>query len=86
MSELRESITSYTKNRPYFLFGGAIEKDVGRMTGSKPSCVARRLREMARDGRLERRLVYEPKRNRLVVQYRFIRLKESRSSRVLSSK
>lgn len=71
MNEIRESITRYlrTTHSNNFAYGGMIEKEVGRMVGTKPSCVARRLREMAEEGLLARRLVNEPRRKKMVVQY-----------------
>jgi hypothetical protein len=69
---IKGKIIDYLKEQQEFTFAGIVEDKIRQTEGSKASCVARRLRELYREGLLERRLVQvviEKKHNKLVVQY-----------------
>ena len=65
----KEQILKYLSNN--WIYGGTIEIEVSGIAKTKSSVVRRRLQELAKEGRIEKRLVANPNGKGVkVIQYR----------------
>ncbi len=71
---IRQAIVLQTENKGWE-YAGIIAREIGMMLSKKESNIERRLREMAEDGILERRLVKVDGKGANVVQYRYVGIK-----------
>ena len=65
-------IIKYLEEKNGYIFGGVIESEIHNRTGAKYSNVSRRCRELADEGKIEKRLENVAGTRNKVVQYKII--------------